>query len=80
MDFLQDQIDRGFAEFKGARVSGKLCVADSLVNELIADYLSNALQPQGSGVNNSIPFVKMVKSVTVSSTAGRMNINIEGAI
>lgn len=83
MNILQDQINNGFSDFKGSKMEGTLRLSDSLLNQLLGEFLGISKQPksaQTSGAIDASVFFNFVKSLTVKTEAGAVNVHIEGNI
>jgi hypothetical protein len=74
--WLQKQIDSGFSDFKGLNVTATIPVRDTLVNELIADALSN---PPGDSKRTGFdfrPYLRFVKKAEVHASEGVLALDV----
>ena len=81
-DWWQQQIATGFAAFSGARVSGSVPISDTLLTELIQDWLARAAaggeapRPGGGAVDVSA-VARLVRHAAVRASDGIVTVDFE---
>jgi hypothetical protein len=74
--WLQTQIDSGFADLKGLNVTAQIPVRDALINELIVDALNSPpSDTKGAGVDFR-PFLRFVKKAEVHASEGVLAVDV----
>lgn len=83
-DWLQAQMANGFAAFTGAVVTASIPVKDSLVNELLASYLTATRSetapiaaPRSFDPRRLLP---LVRTATVRADDGVLTLHVEFAV
>ncbi len=83
-DLLQAHIANGFAAFTGAVVTASIPVKDTLLNELIASYLTQARSGSpATGASSAFDVqqvLPLVRTVTVQAGPGVVTLHVELAV
>ena len=78
-DWMQKQLDSGFADWTGLSIDASVPLRDSLVNELLAEALRSAgeKQPAPSAAAPDLrPLARFVEKAEVRTAEGVMVLNV----
>jgi hypothetical protein len=81
-EWLNEQLARGFADFKGSTITGAIPVKEELINRLIAEYLARGGQeaaPRTDRVDIA-PLLRFVRSATVHAEPGVVTLRFEAGV
>ena len=74
--WLQKQIDSGFSDLKGLNVTARVPVRDILLNEFIADALTNPPGPSNKDGFDFRPYLRFVKKAEVHASEGVVALDV----
>ena len=80
--WLQKHIDNNFRDFEGLSIAGQIPVKDQVLNELLADALRQAQQPDSTTPTATDkpdlrPFLKLVKKAEVRAVNGAIVLDFQ---
>lgn len=76
-EWVQKQLDSGFADFKGLSVDASVPLRDELVNELLAEALRSSGAPaRPSGGPDLRPLLRFVEKAQVKTADGVMVLDV----
>lgn len=77
-NWLEKQRANGFADFTGLAISGKLPIKESLINELLADFLQGETAPaEPKRASNLNDLLKLVRKASVHADVGVITLEFE---
>lgn len=83
-NLLEKQIANGFADFPGLAVSGKIPIKESLLNELLADFLQSGAAPREDAApaepkraSDMKQLLKLIRRASVHADVGVITLEFE---
>ena len=77
-EWLKAQLAGGFSDFSGASLTGVIPVKEALVNELIAEALAAAREPEGAApAFDARALATFVRAATVRAEPGVITLQVE---
>jgi len=82
-EWIQKQIDNGFADLKGLSIKAHVPVKDQLLNEFLAEALHGAATPVTPPTGKSLDLrslIGFVRKAEVHSTDGALVVDVDIAV
>ena len=80
MNWLDKQIENGFADLRGLSISAHVPVKDQMLNELLTEALQGGTTPRSSSGPDLRSLVKFVRKAEVHAKEGALVLDIEIAV